>query len=116
MATVSVVIPTYNRARWLPETVASVLGQSVPPLEVLIVDDGSTDDTATVCAGMPPPVRYLRQANAGVGAARNRGIREARGTLLPWSIPTTFGSLPSWRLSSSCTGVFRTPAGPSPIT
>lgn len=79
MATVSVVIPTYNRARWLPETVASVLGQSVPPLEVLIVDDGSTDDTATVCAGMPPPVRYLRQANAGVGAARNRGIREARG-------------------------------------
>lgn len=79
MPSVSVVIPTYNRARWLPETVESVLQQTCRPLEVLIVDDGSTDDTEAVCAGFPEPVRYLRQANAGVAAARNLGLRHARG-------------------------------------
>ena len=79
MPNVSVVIPTYNRARWLPETVASVLNQTCPPLEVLIVDDGSTDDTEAVCARFPEPVRYLRQDNAGVSAARNRGVQHARG-------------------------------------
>jgi glycosyltransferase involved in cell wall biosynthesis/GT2 family glycosyltransferase len=77
--TVSVVIPTYNRARWLPETVASVLAQTAPPLEIIIVDDGSTDDTLEVCSGFPGPVRCIRQDNRGVGAARNRGAAEARG-------------------------------------
>jgi glycosyltransferase involved in cell wall biosynthesis len=77
--TVSVILPTYNRASWLPQTVASLLQQTQPPLEVLIVDDGSTDDTAAVCRSFPEPVRYLRQENAGVSAARNRGIAEARG-------------------------------------
>jgi glycosyltransferase involved in cell wall biosynthesis len=76
---VSVILPTYNRAAWLPQTVASLLEQTHRPLEVLVVDDGSTDDTATVCRAFPEPVRYLRQENAGVSAARNRGIREARG-------------------------------------
>ena len=82
MGSVSVVIPTYNRARWLTEAVASALAQTVPPLEVLIVDDGSTDDTEAVAATFAPPVRYIRQRNAGVAAARNRGIREARGDLV----------------------------------
>ncbi|HEX2191138.1 MAG TPA: glycosyltransferase family 2 protein [Longimicrobiaceae bacterium] len=79
MSTVTVVVPTYNRAGWLPATVASVLQQTRPPDEVLVVDDGSSDDTEAVCRAFPAPVRYLRQTNAGVSAARNRGVREARG-------------------------------------
>ncbi len=78
----SVIIPTYNRGRWLPATVASVLAQTLPALEILIIDDGSTDDTAAVCAGFADPVRYIRQDNAGVGSARNRGAAEARGEWL----------------------------------
>jgi glycosyltransferase involved in cell wall biosynthesis len=79
MPDVSVILPTYNRAEWLAGTVRSILGQTYAPVEVLIVDDGSSDDTAAVCGAFPPPVRYLRQENGGVSAARNRGIREARG-------------------------------------
>jgi glycosyltransferase involved in cell wall biosynthesis len=82
MSSVSVVIPAYNRAHLLPATVASVLQQTVEPLEILIVDDGSSDDTPTLCSTFPPPVRYIRQENAGLSAARNRGIREARGNWL----------------------------------
>jgi glycosyltransferase involved in cell wall biosynthesis len=80
--TVTVIIPTFNRAAWLPETVRSVLSQTVAPLEILIVDDGSTDDTEAVCGHFTEPVRYIRQDNAGVGAARNRGAAEARGEWL----------------------------------
>jgi glycosyltransferase involved in cell wall biosynthesis len=78
MTGISVVIPTYNRAEWLPQTVGSILQQTRLPLEVIIVDDGSMDHTAAVCAAMPEPVRYIRQENAGVSAARNRGIVESR--------------------------------------
>jgi glycosyltransferase involved in cell wall biosynthesis len=79
MPGVSVIIPTYNHAESLPQTVGSILQQTHPPLEVIIVDDGSKDHTESVCAAMPEPVRYIRQENAGVSAARNRGIAEARG-------------------------------------
>jgi glycosyltransferase involved in cell wall biosynthesis len=79
LSSVSVVIPTYNRAEWLPATVESVLRQTHPADEILIVDDGSRDDTEAVCRAFPAPVRYVRQENAGVSAARNRGVREARG-------------------------------------
>ena len=82
VASVTVVIPTYNRAQWLPETVSTVLNQSHRALEVLIVDDGSTDATREVCARFPPPVRYLWQANAGVSAARNLALREAKGDFI----------------------------------
>lgn len=78
MFSVTVIIPTYNRAPWLPETIASILNQTYPPAEVLIVDDGSTDETEAVCTAFPEPVRYIRQSNAGVSAARNRGVREAK--------------------------------------
>lgn len=80
--TISVVIPTYNRARFLPAAVASVRAQTYPCDEILIVDDGSTDDTTEVVAAMGAGVRLIRQANAGPAAARNRGIQEAKGELV----------------------------------
>lgn len=76
------IVPTWNRADWLGPTVESALGQTRPPLEVLVVDDGSTDGTAAAARGLGDRVRYLRQENAGVAAARNAGARAARGDLL----------------------------------
>lgn len=75
---IAVVIPAYNLARYLPEAVESVLAQTVPPdqLEVLVIDDGSTDATAAVASRFAPRVRYIRQTNRGLPATRNRGIRE----------------------------------------
>jgi glycosyltransferase involved in cell wall biosynthesis len=80
--TVSVVIPTYNRGRCLPDTVGSVLAQTVAPLEVLVVDDGSSDDTREICARFPPSVRYVGRPNGGASAARNTGMRAARGEFI----------------------------------
>lgn len=79
MRSVSVVIPTYNRADLLKLTLESVLAQTIRPHEVLVIDDGSTDNTTAVCAAFPAPVRHIRQKNSGVAAARNRGMREATG-------------------------------------
>ena len=76
---VSVIIPTCNRAAYLEAAVRSVLAQTHRPAEVIIVDDGSTDGTAELCMSFPEPVQYIRQENAGVSAARNRGIRNAKG-------------------------------------
>ncbi len=76
---ISVVIPCYNAAGFLPETLASVLRQTYSPYEVLVVDDGSSDDSASVAASFGPPVRVICQANQGESVARNRGIDEARG-------------------------------------
>lgn len=74
---VSVVIPTYNREDRLPSAIRSVLEQTAPPAEIIVVDDGSTDGTPALVRAMPE-VRYLRQENLGVSAARNHGIRAAR--------------------------------------
>jgi glycosyltransferase involved in cell wall biosynthesis len=76
---VSVVIPTYNSARYAAEAVESVLAQTFEDLEVIVVDDGSTDDTAEVIGSMASPVRYLHQPNSGVSVARNHGIEESTG-------------------------------------
>jgi glycosyltransferase involved in cell wall biosynthesis len=78
----SVIIPCYNAARFLPEAVASVLSQGYELLEILVVDDGSTDATPQVAAGLAPEVRCLRQENRGPSSARNRALREARGELI----------------------------------
>ncbi len=81
-STVTVVVPSYNRAHCLAETVDSILGQTVPPDEVIVVDDGSTDNTREVCARFPAPVRYVHRPNGGTAAAKNTGMREARGELI----------------------------------
>jgi glycosyltransferase involved in cell wall biosynthesis len=77
--TVSVVIPTYNRANDLVRAVKSVLGQTRPPDEIIVVDDGSTDDTGAKIETFDGRVVYIRQENRGPGAARNRGIAAAHG-------------------------------------
>ena len=76
---ISVVTPAYNAERYLDGTIRSALGQSLPPLEIIVVDDGSTDGTGEVARGFGGIVRCIRQENAGPAAARNRGVREARG-------------------------------------
>ena len=80
--TVTVVIPTWNREDLLPRALTSVARQTRPPEEVLVVDDGSTDGTEGMIRRQFPGVRYLRQENRGVAAARNRGIEVARGDWL----------------------------------
>ena len=76
---VSIVIPTHNSSRYLVKALDSVLAQTVSDFEVLVVDDGSTDDTECVMRHYGAPVRYIRQQNAGVAVARNNGISESRG-------------------------------------
>jgi glycosyltransferase involved in cell wall biosynthesis len=75
---VSVVIPTYNRARWLPATLASILGQTLSPSEIVVVDDGSTDGTEALALSFPPSVKYVQIPNSGVCRARNVGATHAR--------------------------------------
>jgi glycosyltransferase involved in cell wall biosynthesis len=79
---VSVIIPTYNTARFVVQAVQSALAQTYSPIEVIVVDDGSTDDTRKQLEAFHGRVRYVYQSNGGVGKARNRAIREARGELL----------------------------------
>ena len=78
---VSVVIPLYEGARFVGEALASVAAQTYGPLEVIVVDDGSSDAGAAAVRSLGN-VRYVRQAHAGVAAARNRGLAEARGELI----------------------------------
>ena len=75
---VSVIIPAYNYAHYLPEAMDSVLQQDYPNFELIIVDDGSTDNTPAVVANYGNRARYIHQKNAGLPAARNTGIRHAR--------------------------------------
>ncbi len=80
--TVSVIIPTYNRAHYLTECVNSVLTQTSPVDEILVVDDGSTDSTRELVSEWKGRVTYLSQRNAGAAAARNLGLRAASGDLV----------------------------------
>ena len=74
---VSVIIPAYNCERHLGDAIESALKQTYRPTEIIVVDDGSTDNTAQVAQRFSSPVHYCRQNHAGIGAARNRGIDAA---------------------------------------
>jgi glycosyltransferase involved in cell wall biosynthesis len=100
---VSVIIPTYNRVSTVRRAIESALRQSYERLEVLVVDDGSSDDTRAVVTAFGGRVRYLGQPNAGVSAARNRGMRAAGGEFIafldsddswqPWKIGAQVAAL-----------------------
>ena len=76
-ARISVIVPCFNAARFIPETLRSVLAQQGVEIEVIEIDDGSTDGSADVVANSFPEVKLLRQENQGVAAARNLGLRHA---------------------------------------
>lgn len=76
---VSIVIASYNSAEYLPATLASCFAQTVPPKEIILIDDGSTDNTEEVCAPYTNRIRYVRLKNGGVSAARNHGAELATG-------------------------------------
>ena len=78
---ISVIIPVYNAERYLAEAIASVLAQSYAPIELIVVDDGSTDGSLEVALHWPR-VRCVRQIHSGAAAALNHGMRLARGALL----------------------------------
>ena len=84
MPHVSIVVPAYNVASTLAETLAALMAQSYTDFEIVIVDDGSTDDTETVAGAFlgDPRVRLVQQSNRGLAGARNTGIDQARGALI----------------------------------
>src|SRR5512141_170042 len=81
---VSVIIPSYNRANYLPLAIDSILAQTDPATEIIIVDDGSTDNTPDVVKSFGDKVRFYEQHHAGVSAARNYGLSLARGNVIAW--------------------------------
>ena len=76
---ISVIIPTYNRAALLCEAIDTVLSQTYTNTEIIVIDDGSTDETTAAVQKYGDRVRYTRRPNAGVNAARNLGLKQARG-------------------------------------
>ncbi len=80
---ISIVLPAYKSAPYIEQTVGSILKQTYPHWELLVVDDGSPDDTASIVAAMPDPrIKLIRQANAGISGARNTGIARAKGAFI----------------------------------
>ena len=79
---VSVIIPTFNRGWILKEAIDSVLAQKYNDYELIVVDDGSSDDTSDLLANYTEQITCIYQKNRGVSAARNAGIRAARGALI----------------------------------
>ena len=84
MKKVSIIIPTYNRAHHISEAIQSVIDQDIKncDLEIIVIDDGSTDETRQIVCAFREKVRYIYQENQGVGSARNRGIKQATGEWL----------------------------------
>lgn len=82
MPLISVIIPTYNREKFIGKAIDSVLRQGFPDLEIIVIDDGSTDGTRKVLEAYGDTVRCIYQENSGVSSARNSGIRSARGMWL----------------------------------
>ena len=80
-STVSIVIPCFNHAKYLYSSLESALQQTIPPLEIIVIDDGSTDDTKSVATSFPN-VKYYFQNNSGLSSARNTGIKKAQGDFI----------------------------------
>jgi glycosyltransferase involved in cell wall biosynthesis len=78
----SVIVPVHNGERFLPEAIASIRRQALRPVEIIIVDDGSTDGTAAIAETLGPGIRLIRQRHSGVTIARNTGLRAAGGELI----------------------------------
>ena len=76
---ISVIVPTYNRAQQLPRALDSILCQSCSPKEIIVVDDGSTDETLALMVSEYPEIVFIQQQNTGVSSARNVGIKRASG-------------------------------------
>jgi glycosyltransferase involved in cell wall biosynthesis len=81
---VSVIIPAYNQAHYLPQAIDSVLAQTYKHCEIIVVNDGSTDETPAVCAIYEPAIQTIHQENQGLAAARNSGIAVAQGEFLAY--------------------------------
>jgi hypothetical protein len=79
---VTAIVPVYNGAAFLHEAIQNIIGQDYPSLEIIVVDDGSTDEIDRAVASLQTEVRFFKQENAGAAAARNRGIRDASGELI----------------------------------
>ena len=82
ISTVTVIIPTYNRDHMIADAIESVLNQQFTHYELIVVDDGSTDETPAVLAKYSPAIKVIRQDNQGVSVARNRGIQASRADLI----------------------------------
>jgi glycosyltransferase involved in cell wall biosynthesis len=87
---ISCIVPVYNGERYLREALDSIMAQTRRPDEIIVVDDGSTDSTRDIVAAYGDDIVYVRQANAGPGAARNRGIGIARGSLVAFQDADAF--------------------------
>ncbi len=79
---VSVIVPVYNGATFLREAIENIVAQGYPSIEIIVVDDGSTDDIDGAVASLSTNIRFFKQNNAGASAARNRGIRDASGEFI----------------------------------
>ena len=104
---VSVVIPTHNRAKIISRAIESALNQAYNSIQIVIADDGSTDDTQKLVAAYGPRVTYVRQANAGVSAARNFGMRHARGEFIAFL--DSDDSWQPWKIEAQVTALLRHP-------
>jgi len=120
---ISVIIPTFDRAAYLGESINSILAQEGPSFEVIVVDDGSTDETPSVLASYGSNVRVVQQPNSGIAAARNAGVRAARGDFVAFhdsddialpgrlAIPHTYLTDHPWFHVMIGNGVFLPPEG-----
>ena len=98
---ISTIIPAYNRADLIGETLRSVLSQTRAPAEVIVVDDGSTDGTPDVVAGFGKDVTLIRQVNAGAGPARNAGFARSTGEIIHFQDSDDVSSLNSYEVQAA---------------
>lgn len=94
---ISTIIPCFNREHLIGETLRSILSQSVPPAEVIVVDDGSSDGTTDVVRSFGDDIRLICQSNHGAGAARNRGLQEATGDFIHFMDSDDLSSLNTYQ-------------------